>query len=145
MHSATKNCSDQRKGIVFGHIYCIDTIRNDQKRPQVTLFDSYGRFSNDFPPSRICKIIKRYAKNHKASIFINRKLYQLEDAPICSHLSIYFILQRSRGHTLKCIHKNKLNEGEREMLLFVPKIVECLLPFKSRKYCKDVYKKNCFI
>ena len=107
---------------------------------QITVFDSYGRFNKTFPPSHIHNIINAYVEKNQASLYINQKAYQASNTFICSHLSIYFILQRSRGHSLKCIQKNKFGDGNKFLSFLVPEIIECLSPLKN-----DVYSKTCLL
>ena len=123
-----------QNNVILGHIFSIDTIQKKSNQiPVLTVFDSYGRFNADFPPSRIRRIILSYCKRRKASLHFNNRCYQPPRTMICSHLTLYFLLQRSRGHGLSRIQKLKFCINQGKLSFLIPKMINGLIPQKSKK------------
>lgn len=139
--TAPSNARPSKDNIIRGHVFSIDTIqRGTTNIPVLTVFDSYGRFSVNFPPPRIRQIIFHYCKKRNASLYVNARCYQAPRSIICSHLTLYFLLQRSRGHGLACIQKSKFCSNQRKLLFLIPKLIKGLIPPKISK--KERVSKN---
>ena len=129
IHTATSRSKISKDNIIGGHILTIDTI----SPKTITFFDSYGRYKT-LKYRRLKRIIEAYALDNR--LIVNFKQYQAPGTTICSHLSLYFLLLRARGYSLKAIQRDKFSNIDNN-LLAIPAIIEGLLPAKIQKKRKS--------
>ena len=111
-----------------GHVYAFDTIRT-QGQKRICFYDSYGRFTR-LKHRELTKTILDYSRKQQVPLDVNLFRHQLWERAICSHLSIFVLLQRARGYTLKDIQQKKLNNLN--FLKLIPFLVEQRLPLHIR-------------
>ena len=128
IHTATSHSRASKDNIIGGHILTIDTISDKV----VTFFDSYGRFKTLKYP-RIKRVIRAAGNNNRLDVNLHK--YQATGTTICAHLSLYFLLLRARGYSLKAIQRDKFS-NIRDNLIAIPAIIEALLPTKVQKKSK---------
>lgn len=121
IHSATSKTRPSANNTIAGHVFAIDTISPNL----IVFFDSFGQFEK-LRYKRLIRIIK--TNSIKKKLKINRIRYQPQDTTICSHLSLYFLLLRARGHNLSQIQKEKFSKNQEENIRAIPPLIEALLP-----------------
>ena len=119
IHSAKKEQAS--KGPVFGHFMTIDTIITEKSRHQkkAVVFDSYGWHLKNLA------LLKKLQKTG-FSVEFNHKRYQWNNQN-CAYLSLYFLLLRSRKHSLKAISKGKFG-SDRHCWSAIRHMIDNLLP-----------------
>lgn len=140
IHSSSSRQKPSKKNgnLIFGHFLAIDTLRLNKKTKNkkkssihICLFDSYGRFST-LPYERIKKVIQ-YNINRGADFSFNNICYQPKKTTVCGSYTIYYLLMRSRGHSLKNIQLHKFSSNNRTNLKYIPSLIEKLLPKTAQK------------
>ena len=119
IHSAKRE--DAIRGPVFGHFMTVDTIVTGKisHRKKAVFFDSYGRSMKNLA------LIKKLQKTG-FSIDFNEKRYQWNNLN-CAYFSLYFLLLRSRKHSLKAISRGKFGRNKHCWNSIRP-MIENLLP-----------------
>ena len=109
----------------------LDTILQKDMKPKATFFDSYGRgihaANRLLPYKKLVKILERISLS--LPIQFNKICYQLSTNDYkCGHLSLYFLLLRSRGFDLQTISKHKF--GSKKHWNAIEPMIENLLSSK---------------
>ena len=128
IHSATSDIQDR---VIFGHFYVLDSIittKGDNHRLKINFFDSYGRHFLNLGHKNLERKLRNLTVT--ADIHRNTKQYQKGTDINCAHLSIYFLLMRARGHSLKVIQQKKFGKN-RFYWKFVTFLINDLLPPNS--------------
>ena len=119
IHSAKRE--ESSRGPVYGHFMTVDTIKTGKMShcKKAVFFDSYGRSMKHLA------LIKKMQKTG-FNVEFNHKRYQWNNQN-CAYFSIYFLLLRSRKHSLKTISKGKFGCTKHSWNAIRP-MIENLLP-----------------
>ena len=123
VHSCDSSSSKKK-----GHYVVLDTLFS-KSNLCITFFDTFGR---KFPYTEIKNIVQ-FNVTGGASFCFNHIRFQPIRSTICADLSLFYILWRCRGYTLKDIQIKKFSNLPKENLKKIPPFIEKLLPMEIRE------------
>ena len=112
---------------VHGHVVALDSLSDSQ----LNFYDSFGRFAH-LPYPRVKNILERVSRTLKRQLVVNTVVHQNKNSSVCAYYSLFWLLLRARGYSMKEILKTKFSRDSFKNLSAIPAIIQGLLPVSSR-------------